>query len=186
MLTCHACIRRCLQSVIRDFTAIIKSSRGLTTDANARRNSVSSNKELRSPRSLPNERQPTSSGTSSPKSRFKNANILADARKLALKQRGARSVYPISNPNALPSRPGKQVRKHLEYLQDPLKLAEFVRKTLRNDDWLTAVTVVRYASRSIQCAVSWNHLIEWQLWKGQMNAAIKTYNEVSILSFKFT
>lgn len=65
-------------------------------------------------------------------------------------------------------------------MKDPLQLADFVRKTLRKDDFENAETLVRVASKDVQCTVSWNHLIDWQLSKGRMNAAIKTYNEVCI------
>ena len=70
------------------------------------------------------------------------------------------------------------VRKHLKYLKDPLKLAEHVRRTLREGDVDTTLAVVRGASKSMQCTVSWNHLIEWHLSQGKMKAAIRIYNEV--------
>ena len=74
------------------------------------------------------------------------------------------------------------VRKQLKYLKDPLKLAEHVRATLREDDFESAMAIVRAASKDTECIVSWNHLIDWQLSKGRMNGAMKTYNEV----FTFT
>jgi hypothetical protein len=73
---------------------------------------------------------------------------------------------------------GNVLRKHPEYAQDPLKLAEFTRKSLRGDDIETAIAVVRAASKSLACTVSWNHVIDWQMTKGKMNAALKTFNEV--------
>ena len=75
------------------------------------------------------------------------------------------------------------IKKQLSYLKDPLKLADHVRKTLREDDFDNTLALVRAASKNIQCVVSWNHLIDWQLSKGKMNAAIKTYNEVFKHSF---
>jgi hypothetical protein len=73
---------------------------------------------------------------------------------------------------------GNVLRKHPEYANDPLKLAEYTRKALRGDDFETAIAVVRAASKSLSCTVSWNHLIDWQMTKGKMNAALKTFNEV--------
>ena len=73
---------------------------------------------------------------------------------------------------------GNVLEKHPVYGNDPLKLAEFVRKALRGDDFDTAAAVVRAASKQIQCTVSWNHLIDWEMTKGRMNAALKIYNEV--------
>lgn len=75
------------------------------------------------------------------------------------------------------------MKKHFQYLQDPLKLAEYIRRTLRNDDFETAEKVVQYASKTLQCVVSWNHLVDWQLSKGRMNGAIKTFNEVWVHNF---
>jgi hypothetical protein len=72
----------------------------------------------------------------------------------------------------------QEVSKQLRYLKDPLRLAEYVRKILLKDDFETAQKVVRAASKDVQCIVSWNHLVDWQLNKGSMNAAIKTFNEV--------
>jgi hypothetical protein len=73
------------------------------------------------------------------------------------------------------------IRKQLKHLQDPLKLAQHVRETLREDDFESALAIVRAASKDNQCIVSWNHLIDWQLSKGKMKDAIKTYNEVSTI-----
>jgi hypothetical protein len=73
---------------------------------------------------------------------------------------------------------GNVLKKHPEYAKDPLKLAEYTRKALRGDAFETAIAVVRAASKSLPCTVSWNHLIDWQMSKGRMNAALKTYNEV--------
>jgi hypothetical protein len=73
--------------------------------------------------------------------------------------------------------------KQLKYLKDPLKLAEHVRKILRDDDFESALALVRAASKDTQCIVSWNHLIDWQLSRQKMNGAIKTYNEVGICSY---
>lgn len=64
-----------------------------------------------------------------------------------------------------------------------MKLADFVRKSLRSDDFDTTLEVVRSASKTLQCVVSWNHLIDYTLSKGKMNAAIKIYNEVPLSVF---
>lgn len=64
------------------------------------------------------------------------------------------------------------------FLKDPLKLANDVRDTLRKDRFEEAQEVVRTASKDLQCVVSWNHLIDWQMSQGKVNGAVKTYNEV--------
>ncbi len=72
----------------------------------------------------------------------------------------------------------KDIVLNLKYLKDPIKLAEFVRKTLSDDNYELAQRVVNEASSTTPCTVSWNHIIEWQLSKGKMNTAIKSYHEV--------
>ncbi|KAI9732239.1 MAG: hypothetical protein M1818_007558 [Claussenomyces sp. TS43310] len=85
--------------------------------------------------------------------------------------------------------PGKQVTRRpgsfaplyqnqAASLKDPLKLAEAVREYLRGDNYDEARTLVEFASKTTACIVSWNHLIDWQLSKGKVNAAIKTYNQM--------
>ena len=71
-----------------------------------------------------------------------------------------------------------RVRKELQFLKDPLVLAVQVRKYLREDEFEKTLALVRAASKDVQCTVSWNHLIDYEMSKGRMNAAIKTYNEV--------
>jgi hypothetical protein len=77
------------------------------------------------------------------------------------------------------------MKKQLKYLKDPLNLAEHVPKVLRDDDFESALALVRAASKDTQCIVSWNHLIDWQLSRQKMNGAIKTYNEVIISSYSW-
>lgn len=87
---------------------------------------------------------------------------------------------------ALKSDPSKKVvdpeerrlRKELQYLTDPLKLADHIRHTLRTNDEEKALALVRLSSREMQCTVSWNHVIDWQMARGKANSALKTYNEV--------
>ena len=97
-------------------------------------------------------------------------------RKKWLDSRGIRP--PPSKKEKKVARTDRDIRHNLSYLNDPLKLADFVRQTLRKDDFSFAEEVVRAASKNTLCVVSWNHLVEWQLSKGKMNAAISTFNEV--------
>lgn len=73
------------------------------------------------------------------------------------------------------------MRTQLKLLKDPLRLADHVRKCLKDDEFESTLQLVRAASKDVQCIVSWNHLIDWQLSKGKMAAAFKTYNEVNKL-----
>ena len=72
----------------------------------------------------------------------------------------------------------KKVRKELQYLPDPLKLADHVRGVLKKGDVEKALGLTRIASKDMECVVSWNHIIGHLLADKQVNAALKIYNEV--------
>jgi pentatricopeptide repeat protein len=61
---------------------------------------------------------------------------------------------------------------------DPLRLANDTLAKLKKDKFEEALEIVRKSSASLDCTVSWNHLIDWQCKKGKVNSAIKTYNEL--------
>jgi pentatricopeptide repeat protein len=90
----------------------------------------------------------------------------------------SRGVRPANKPAKKEVDQDFVVRKHLQYLKDPLKLAEHVRRCLREGDIDTTLGIVRAASKSIECTVSWNHLIEWHLSQGKIRGALRIYNEV--------
>ena len=73
----------------------------------------------------------------------------------------------------------KSLREELKYLGDPLKLAEYIDDLLRKNAFEKAAELVRMASKSIPCTVSWNHLINYEMSQGRINSAVKLYNEVS-------
>jgi hypothetical protein len=106
---------------------------------------------------------------------FTNRRKPPEDRQKWLESRGIRPLHKKK-----PTDEAFVVRKHLSYLKDPLKLADFIRSSLRdNGDFETAHKLVQAASKDIQCTVSWNHLIDYQLSKGKMNFAIKICNEVT-------
>ncbi len=72
------------------------------------------------------------------------------------------------------------LEQELRYLKDPLKLADHIRGILRHDEDKKALEIVRAASRDVQCTVSWNHLMDYQMSKGRVNASLKMYNEVCL------
>lgn len=72
-------------------------------------------------------------------------------------------------------------KKELRHLQDPLELATFVAKELRKDKATEMLQLVRMASHSMQCVVSWNHIIDHYLAKERVNDALKVYNEVCLI-----
>ena len=66
----------------------------------------------------------------------------------------------------------------LDYLRDPVLLAQSVSNRLRDDAYIQALDLVRVASSRMSCVVSWNHLIDWNMAKGRVQQALKTYLEV--------
>jgi pentatricopeptide repeat protein len=91
---------------------------------------------------------------------------------------GPRAIQQWSKLQSQPLPTPAAVRKELLYLLDPLKLANHVLNLLQGRKFDEACKLVREASKSFSCAVSWNHLIDSQLKEGKVNGAIKTYNEV--------
>lgn len=73
----------------------------------------------------------------------------------------------------------------LRHLQDPLELAGFVRKQLSKDKATEMLQLVRMASHSMHCIVSWNHIIDHYLAKERVNDALKVYNEVCLGDCEF-
>ncbi|KAI4655607.1 hypothetical protein J4E93_000321 [Alternaria ventricosa] len=69
-------------------------------------------------------------------------------------------------------------KRELRHLQDPLELATFVRNELKKDRVEEMLQLVRMASHSMQCIVSWNHIIDHYLAKERVNDAIKVYNDM--------
>jgi pentatricopeptide repeat protein len=63
-------------------------------------------------------------------------------------------------------------------LADPLELARFVKQQLAKDKSTEMLQLVRMASQSMKCVVSWNHLIDHYLAKGRAAQAFKIYNDV--------
>ena len=68
----------------------------------------------------------------------------------------------------------------LRWLKDPVKLADHTVKLLRDDVFLKALELVRLASKDVECTVSWNHLIDYEMSKARVTEAVKLYNEVSL------
>ena len=69
-------------------------------------------------------------------------------------------------------------KRELQYLKDPLEVAGFVRQQLNKDKVTEVLQLVRMASHSMQCIVSWNHIIDYYLAKERISDALKVYNEV--------
>ncbi|KAM3421799.1 hypothetical protein BST61_g2178 [Cercospora zeina] len=85
-----------------------------------------------------------------------------------LQKRGGPIV--IANEQAL--------RKELEYLKDPLKLADHVDYVLRCEQPDKALDLCRLASKKLSCIVSWNHVVAWHAHNGHHAKAVAILNEM--------
>lgn len=71
-------------------------------------------------------------------------------------------------------------KRELRHLQDPLELAVFVKQELAKDKVDEMLQLVYMASHSMECIVSWNHIIDYYLDKGRVKDALKAYNDVRL------
>ncbi|KAK5118115.1 hypothetical protein LTR62_004162 [Meristemomyces frigidus] len=72
----------------------------------------------------------------------------------------------------------RHIRKELEWLKDPAKLADHVHYTLRCEEPEKALELCRTASKDMQCVVSWNHVVDWHMKQGRIKDALNVYNEM--------
>jgi hypothetical protein len=171
MLTCQVCIRRCLRTFLGDLPQISISSR--STLAPSISGKSFSGRSYTS--YAANEKLKTNS--SGDRTKFGDAAASnTNARKEWIESRGVRPAW--KEKSGVASNIDRETVQELKHLKDPLKLADFVRRKLQKGNFEDAQKFVRVASKHSQCVVSWNHLISWQLSKGSLNAALKTYNEV--------
>ena len=82
---------------------------------------------------------------------------------------------------------GRAAKEELRWLQDPLRLSERVRAVLPRNGGTKpvlaetkALALVRVASKSMDCVVAWNHIIDYYMAQGKPKLAQKTFNEVSV------
>ncbi|KAI7159505.1 hypothetical protein KC349_g4104 [Hortaea werneckii] len=72
----------------------------------------------------------------------------------------------------------KALRKELEWLPDPIKFTEHVQYTLRCEKPAKALELVRLASKTRQCTVAWNHVVNYHMQRGRPRDAFAVYNEM--------
>ena len=72
----------------------------------------------------------------------------------------------------------KALQKELQWLKDPFKLTEHIRFTLRNNDPEKAMDLCRLASKSMDCVVGWNAIVDFYMQRKKVSEAIKVYNEM--------
>lgn len=72
----------------------------------------------------------------------------------------------------------KRLQPELARLQDPVKLADFTVRLLRNGKKEQALELVRAASKDRQCTVSWNFIINDYMQAGKVHSAFQSFSEV--------
>ncbi|PSK58732.1 Pentatricopeptide repeat-containing protein 2, mitochondrial [Elsinoe australis] len=96
----------------------------------------------------------------------------------------SRSAYykEVDIGNALRSTPDehekRQLKRELDFLTDRVKLTDAIRKHLFHGGFSKALHLVRVASASTKCTVSWNAIIEFLVEKREFDAAFRIYNEM--------
>lgn len=80
----------------------------------------------------------------------------------------------------------RNVRKQLQYMNDPWKIAKEVERMLEKDRYREALMLVEAISIYAGYVVSWNHLIDYQFKAGKGKAAVKLFNDVRPLSSTYT
>lgn len=169
-------MKRCLQTITGDSTFLslpFKASSGANHSLRTSRRSFKLQAYAASPQPRISEQSVEES--KSIKRRSTDLSPRRSRRQEWLESRGVRPAHKAVQKGV---QTDYAVLKALKFLKDPLKLAEHVRISLKAGDFDTTLAIVRAASKDVQCTVAWNHLIDWQLSQGKMNAAIKTYNEM--------
>ncbi|UKZ78217.1 hypothetical protein TrVFT333_005952 [Trichoderma virens FT-333] len=76
------------------------------------------------------------------------------------------------------------VKKELQHMDDPWKIAQYVEKALAKDRFDEALLLTKTAGKEQQVVVAWNHLINYLLGKQQLKNAIKLYNDTFTVIFR--
>jgi len=164
MLQCRNCLQRCIRTIVADISkarAPLKYSHPRPPFLYPRRSATWLRRGYAT-EALRSHTDHDSSASSIPP---------------AVKPSGTRSKDGIFNGDTFNQ---KDLERELVWLRDPLKLAARVVALLRHgdDDYDKAFALVRLASKKMECTVSWNHLIDYDMHKARVSAAVKTYNEV--------
>lgn len=164
MLECKACLRKCISNVFADLSPI-----RLAFQVSHRLLPIH---PKRKPPSCPGR------GYSTDAIPFEKAP-----------PRGPPGLPPLPTPYVPRSnRPNLQdeafsktsLEQEVKWLKDPLKLAEHTSKLLRENQHQKALAIVRVASRNVECTVSWNHLVDYEMGNGRVANGVKLYNEVGV------
>lgn len=175
MFRCPACLRQCLRAIDIDSSSAV-SSRSLS------RVSRNGNPTCHSPwlqwRGAATQVARHTAKSPSNEARSKRPSRYGESSQAQSRKRHAYAQLR-RDPKAKALDPDERaLNQELKYTTDALKLADNVRFKLRDGEEAKAFALVRLVSKRMQCVVSWNHLIDYQMSKSKVNPALRTYNEV--------
>ncbi|KAK8041867.1 hypothetical protein PG993_006390 [Apiospora rasikravindrae] len=150
MFTCRACTRRLLTAVVDHALA----SEPTTSNA-LRRSTISTTSTQQQTRS------------------FAAATSVVER----TKQDGEDEEKPVMNKKDTKVLEWS-VNKQLEYLSDPFHIANQVQAILDKDRFEEAKMMVLKASKGKNIAVSWNHLIDYEMRRQKLHSGIKLFNDM--------
>lgn len=173
MFECRSCALRCM--------------RAIAGDALAARSSLQQRRLLLTPHL--NQSAPRRAASTNARKQENSADAFGDTPGDAFDETGlslqatpagqsTSLQQPSSRQRGIQIENKKSLEIELRYLKDPLKLEQHIKYTLRCDKPDKALDLCRLASKSMDCVVSWNRVIEWLLNKNKINDALKVYNEM--------
>ena len=192
MLNCRACLWRCIQALDVPTTNAHNLRRNATSAlGQSQQRLLSSRNVVRAVKAKPMSPTQVERLSKHGKEPWQKSAVAANQKKrerAVLRRQSTLRATEASNLSKLGKRdPSMSVsewerrKKELRHLQDPLELATFVRKELGKGKVTEMLQLVRMASHSMQCIVSWNHIIDHYLAKERVNDALKVYNEVGLI-----
>ncbi|KAL6706594.1 hypothetical protein ACN47E_005350 [Coniothyrium glycines] len=180
MLNCRACLWRCIDAL--DVPAI---------QAGRIHRSLNRNIQSRQQRDYRTHNDPTVNENTehSAPSSWKNSEVAANRRKREKEAVWQKPIRPSGDQTPSLAKLGSRDasvsgydwnrrKKELRYIQDPLELARFVKQELKKDKVSEMVQLVNMASHSMECIVSYNHIIDHLLATRKVKEALKLYNDM--------
>jgi pentatricopeptide repeat protein len=190
MLNCRACLWRCIEALDAPASNVQRLRRDVSPlflPSQRRLMSTAEDvvrKEKWAPRYQP-EVEKLSRTREDPWSKSAVAANQKKKERTALKSQPPQQMYDTPNlaklgrrDPAISEQDWNNRKRELRHLQDPLELATFVKSELRKGRSTEMLQLVRMASHSMACVVSWNHIIDHYLARERVNDALKVYNDV--------
>ncbi|CBX99870.1 hypothetical protein IAQ61_002902 [Plenodomus lingam] len=187
MLSCRACSRRYVQALDVLNARVLPRPRGQAGRPTVAHNGLRLLSTGQGGRNHVDDAE--DDGPRPKEDRWKGSNVAANIarREHAALRKSTQRLTRDETPNLarlgprdprIPEKDWNRRKRELRYLQDPLELATFVSKELRKDRVEEMLQLVIMASHSMECIVSWNHIIDYYLSKERIKDAIKVYNDM--------